>query len=68
MKSKDLRQKTDAELHKLLSDMRKKLFEGRFALSSGKVKNVSSLRELRRDIARVRTLLAEQIRVSFHPK
>ncbi len=60
MKAKELKQKSDSELKKLYADTQKKLFEGRFNLESGKVKNVSSFKEYKRDIARILTLLRER--------
>lgn len=60
MNAKELKQKSDSELKKLYTDTQKKLFEGRFNLESGKVKNVSSFKEFKKDIARILTLLKER--------
>ncbi len=60
MNVKELRQKSDSELEKLLGDIKKKLFEGRFNLESGKTKNVTSFREHKRDIARILTTFKER--------
>jgi len=60
MKIRELSQKSKAELNKLLSDDREKLRQLRFDLSSGKVKNVRELREIKKDIARILTLLKKQ--------
>ncbi len=57
MKIGELRQKSEAELKQLLLDNKEKLRQLRFDLSSGKVKNVREIRELRKDIARILTLL-----------
>ena len=60
MKGKDLQKKTSAELQKMVKDERTKLQQLRFDLPSGKVKNVREIRKLRRDIARVLTLLKQK--------
>jgi large subunit ribosomal protein L29 len=60
MKAKELRQKSEAELKKLLQEKRERLRALRFDLVSGKVKNVREIRETKKDIARILTLLNEQ--------
>jgi len=45
------------ELQRNLSEKREKLRQLRFDLASGKVKNVREIREIRRDIARIITIL-----------
>ncbi len=57
MKIKELRQKSKAELQKNLWNKREKLRDTRFNLASGKIKNVREIRKLKRDIARILTLL-----------
>ena len=57
MKPQELRQKSKKELQKLLSEKREKLRSLRFDLVSGKVKNVREIREVKKDIARVLTIL-----------
>ena len=59
-KTKDLRLKPDEELNQLLSESQKKLRELRFNLASGKVKNVRTIRALKKDIARILTILNEK--------
>jgi large subunit ribosomal protein L29 len=60
MKITELRQKSKSELQKLLQDSRERLRQLRFDLASGKVKNVREIRELKKDIARILTLLKEE--------
>ena len=60
MKIRELRQKTKPELQKMLWDSREKLRAFRFDLASGKVKNVREIRKLKKEIARVLTLLNKQ--------
>ncbi len=57
MKPKDLQQKTEKELSDLLVENRHKLGQLKFDLSSKKLKNVREVRNLRRDIARILTIL-----------
>ncbi len=57
MKSKELVSKTKDELAKTLEDTRKRIEEVRFKTTSGGVKNVKELREDKKDIARILTLL-----------
>ena len=57
MKTKELQQKSKSELQKILSDNREKLRQLRFDLAAGKVKNVREVRKIKKDIARILTLL-----------
>ncbi len=57
MSLKDIRQKPKNELVAALQDKREKLRELRFNLATGKVKNVSQVRKLKKEIARILTLL-----------
>ncbi len=56
----DLRQKSDDELKDQLIDWRKEQFNLRFQAASGQLENTARVRELRRDIARIKTLLNER--------
>ena len=57
MKASELRQKSKSELQKLLQDNREKLRQLRFDLAAGKVKNVREVRKIKKDIARILTIL-----------
>lgn len=57
----ELKTKPRAELEKLLRETREELRKVRFDLEAGKVKNVSRLRRLKKDIARLLTLLNTRI-------
>lgn len=57
MKTTELRQKSKDELRKILEDDREKLRQLRFDLSAGKVKNVKEVHNLKKEIARILTLL-----------
>jgi large subunit ribosomal protein L29 len=52
-----LKQKSKEELQKTLEDDREKLRQLRFDLSAGKVKNVREIRNVKKEIARILTLL-----------
>ena len=60
VKTEELRLKQEEELNQLLSESQKKLRELRFNLASGKVKNVRIIRVLKKDIARILTILNEK--------
>ncbi len=59
MKIPELRQKTKSELDKLLTENQNKLRGLRFNLTGGKVKNHREIRKLKKDIARILTLLKQ---------
>jgi len=56
-KIKDFSSKTKLELQKLSAGYRDKLRQLKFDLASGKIKNIKEVRELRKDIARILTVL-----------
>ncbi len=56
----DLRQKTDDELKAQLLDLRKEQFNLRFQAASGQLENTAQVREVRRNIARIKTLQTER--------
>ena len=59
MKFTEIRKKSKSELRKLLTELKGKLRSLRFDLSSGKVKNVREIREIRKRIAKILTILKE---------
>jgi large subunit ribosomal protein L29 len=61
-KAGDVRAKTPDELGALLLDLRKEQFNLRFQRATGQIEGVGRVREVRRDIARVKTIMAEQKR------
>lgn len=60
MKAKDLRTKDSAELNKELMDLLKAQFSMRMQKATQQLTNTSELKNVRRDIARVRTLLQQK--------
>ena len=60
MKTKELKQKSKDELQKFLQNLREKLRQLRFDLVSGKVKNVREIRQIKKYIARILTMLCQK--------
>ncbi len=60
MEAPELRQKSPEELRDVLSSLKKEQFNLRFQQASGQMENTSRFRELRRDVARVMTVLNEK--------
>lgn len=64
MKASDLRTKNPAELQQELNDLLKAQFGLRMQVATQQLANNSQIKKVRRDIARVRTLLNEKARQS----
>ncbi len=58
----DIRAKTPDELTGLLLDLRKEQFNLRFQRATGQQENTSRVRVVRREIARIKTILSERTR------
>ncbi len=59
MKSTDLRVKSPDELKDALLSLRKERFNLRFQKASGQLENTARVRQVRQDIARIKTILHE---------
>jgi large subunit ribosomal protein L29 len=59
-KASELRELNDTELDHRLSEIREELFNLRFQNATGQLDNTTQLNRLRKDIARVETLLRER--------
>ena len=57
MKAVDLRAKSDDELKEQLLDLNKEAFNLRFQVVSGQLENTARVRQVRRDVARIKTAL-----------
>jgi ribosomal protein L29 len=57
MELKDLKKKTKSELQKFLAESREKLRELRFKDANKQLKNVREIRQIKKDNARILTLL-----------
>ncbi|MCY4500646.1 MAG: 50S ribosomal protein L29 [Alphaproteobacteria bacterium] len=62
MKAIDVRARTADELSELLEDLQKAAFNLRFQRASGQLENTAEIRQVRRDIARIKTVLGEKSR------
>ena len=62
MKAEDIRAQTSDELGEQLLRLKKEQFNLRFQKASGQLENTTRVREVRRDIARIKTLLGEKSR------
>ena len=58
----DVRAKTPDELSTMLLDLRKEQFNLRFQRAGGQQEGIGRIRTVRRQIARVKTIMAEQQR------
>ena len=63
-KADDFRAKTGDELNTQLTGLKKEQFNLRFQRANGQAENTGRIRVLRRDIARIETILNEQRRTS----
>ncbi len=60
MIASELREKTDAEMQGDLDDAYQELFNLRFQKTSGQLSNTARFSEVRKDIARIKTVLRER--------
>ena len=60
MELKKMRNMTEVELNAELSKMKKELFNLRFQHATGQLDNPVKMRELKKDIARVKTIIREK--------
>jgi large subunit ribosomal protein L29 len=65
-KASDIRAKTPDELTALLLDLRKEQFNLRFQRATGQQEGTARVREVRREIARVKTIQAEKSTPANH--
>lgn len=59
MKAKDIRKKNSADMQKQLVELETELRDFRFGMSGGRTKNVKRARTIRKDIARIKTVMSE---------
>lgn len=60
MKIKDIRNLSGDELNKKVSELKNELFSLRFQLATGQLDNPSTIKSVKRDIARVKTIQRER--------
>ena len=56
----DLKKKSDAELAQELTDAKKELFNLRFQNATNQLDNTSRIKEVRKNIARIQTVIAQK--------
>ena len=64
MKASDVRAKTADELKQQVEDLAKEAFNLRFQRASGQLENTARVRQVRRDLARIKTILGERVRAA----
>ena len=62
MTAADVRAKTDDELTEQLDTLGKEAFNLRFQRANGQLENTARVKQVRRDIARIKTILGERHR------
>lgn len=60
MKAKDIRDLTTAEIEQNIKSLREELFNLRFQLATGQLENTARIKEVRRTIARMKTITRER--------
>jgi large subunit ribosomal protein L29 len=60
MQAAEMRDLADGELRTNLQELQEELFNLRFQLATGQIENVGRIRTVRRDIARLRTVLRQR--------
>ncbi len=60
MKAEKFRELSDVELNERLKELKAELFNLRFQQATGQMSNVMVIKECRRNIARVKTVLRER--------
>lgn len=63
MKASEVREMTDLELENKLVDLKKELFALRFQLAVNQLDNPTRLKAVKKDIARIKTILGERSKV-----
>ena len=60
MNATELRDQTPDQLREKLTDLKKEAFNLRFQQATGAMENTARMRQVRRDVARVKTILNEK--------
>ncbi len=68
MKADKIRNLTEEELHHQERDLADQLFKLKFQLNMGQAESLKKIRGLRKDIARVKTILGERTRAAATEK
>ena len=68
MKAEKIKNLTDAELQHQERDLADQLFKLKFQLNMGQTESLKKIRGLRKDIARVKTIIGERVRSAVTEK
>jgi len=60
MKAKEFRNMTTAEIEQKINSLKEELFNLRFQLATGQLENTARIKEVRKGIARAKTVLRER--------
>ena len=60
MKANEIRKMSSEDLNKKVIELKNELFNLRFRLATGQLDNPSSIKSVKRDIARVKTIIRER--------
>lgn len=60
MKTSEIRNMTNAEIEQQIKELKEELFNLRFQLATGQLENPARIREVRKSIARTKTVLRER--------
>lgn len=60
MKAKEIRELSAVELERRLDELKTELFNLRFQLATGQLDNPMNIKRVRKDIARVKTIIRER--------
>ncbi|KRM89425.1 50S ribosomal protein L29 [Liquorilactobacillus vini] len=60
MKTKEIKELTTAEMLEKEKEFKKELFNLRFQLATGQLQNTARLKEVRKSIARIKTVLRQK--------
>ena len=60
MKAEEMRSKTAEELNAAVAELNQEMFNLRFQLHTGHLENTSRISQVRKEIARIKTVIAEK--------
>jgi large subunit ribosomal protein L29 len=60
MKAKEIRDLTTAEIEQKVKSLKEELFNLRFQLATGQLENTARIREVRKSIARMKTVIRQR--------
>ena len=68
MKAKDLHERTTEHLRELEKSLANDVFQARFKNFTNRLNDTATIRKTRRDLARVKTVLAQRLRAAAEEK